>query len=231
FSVSGPFASGVPTDGGNLVLKARDLLRDALGGSSCPVHIHLEKRLPVASGIGGGSSDAAAALRALTALWDLSFGPQQLAELALALGADVPMCLVAKATHVRGIGEDVRPVRDLPTIPAVLVNPGVAVSTPAVFARLQQRTNPPLPPFPETDDWPAWLHQTRNDLQAPAIEAAPMIGHVLEALRDSGADFQRMSGSGATCFGLFSTAAAANKAAALLVEENRGWFVQPVLLS
>lgn len=232
FSVAGSFASGVPTSNQNLVLKARDLLRHAAGVKAFPVHIHLDKRLPIASGIGGGSSDAAATLRGLCELWDFAPAPQQLHELALQLGADVPMCLLAGAAHVGGIGDIVRPVSGLPQLAAVLVNPGVAVATPAVFARLEHRSNPSLPDLPRGSDvWLRWLRDVRNDLEAPAVSLVPVIADALHALKDSGAINQRMSGSGATCFGLYPSLDAANKAAALLAEHHPNWFVQPTLLA
>lgn len=228
FAISGPLANGLTADGDNLVLRARDLLRD-MAGKTCAVAIQLEKNLPVASGIGGGSSDAAAALRALGALWNVSVSPARLATAALSLGADLPMCLVARPLIARGIGETITPVAGLPALAMVLVNPGMAMSTPAVFRGLESRNNPPLPPLPERpafEELAGWLiANTRNDLEAPALAAAPAIADALDALRGEGAALARMSGSGATCFGLFASGAQAGKAAASIAAACPSWYV------
>jgi len=232
FSVSGRYAAGVPDDAGNLVLRARDALRLQVGGGG-PVRIHLEKNLPIASGLGGGSSDAAATLKALRTLWQADVSDDALAALGLALGADVPMCLVAQPARITGIGEGVEPVNRLPTFSAVLVNPGVSVSTPAIFSRLQSRDNLPLGDLPAdgaVESWLDWLRATRNDLQRRAVEVAPVIADVLVALEQSGAVFARMSGSGATCFGLFRTSLEASHASAMLSLSYPHWYVQHTTL-
>jgi 4-diphosphocytidyl-2-C-methyl-D-erythritol kinase len=224
FAVTGPFAALVPVDAGNLVIRARDALRALDAAAAARVAITLEKNLPIASGIGGGSSDAAAALRALSRHWRMV---ADLAALSLKLGADVPMCLSARSLIARGIGEMLKPV-SLPSLSLVLVNPGVAVSTPEVFRALANRENPALPPLPLALDAASvldWLRTTRNDLEAPAKALAPVIGDALDALDRSGAQFTRMSGSGATCFGLFESGAAAEAAAASIRINNPGWFV------
>jgi 4-diphosphocytidyl-2-C-methyl-D-erythritol kinase len=225
FSVSGPFAAQVPLDAGNLVIRARDALRALSPAFAWPVAISLEKNLPVASGIGGGSSDAAAALRALARHWRIE---ADLAALGLKLGADVPMCLAARPLVARGIGEHLEPLADFPPLPLVLVNPGVGVSTPDVFRALASRENPPLPRLPARLD-PAsvleWLRATRNDLENPAKTLAPAIGDALDALGGTGALFARMSGSGATCFGLFESDADAARAAASIRAGFPSWFV------
>ncbi|PSJ61478.1 4-(cytidine 5'-diphospho)-2-C-methyl-D-erythritol kinase [Pseudaminobacter soli (ex Li et al. 2025)] len=224
FVVTGPFAAHVPVDAGNLVIRARDALRALAPASATPVAITLEKNLPIASGIGGGSSDAAAALRALSRHWRID---ADLASLGLKLGADVPMCLSARSLVARGIGELLEPV-SLPSLPLVLVNPGVAVSTPEVFRALANRENPALPPLPaalEAASVVDWLRTTRNDLEAPARMLAPIIGDALDALDRSGAQFTRMSGSGATCFGLFDSRTKADAAAASIRAGSPGWFV------
>ena len=232
FTVAGPFAAGVPADDANLVVRARDLLRRMAGARAFPVSIELEKNLPVASGIGGGSSDAAAALRALARLWDLALPADELAQAGLALGADMPMCVAARTLRAQGVGEEIAAVTGLPALDMVLVNPGVAVATPAVFGQLQSRHNPPLPALPAL---PAaagfaaltgWLATTRNDLEAPAIAAAPQIAPVLAALRDSGAAFARMSGSGATCFGLYPSPEEAACAAERIAAAQPSWYVR-----
>ncbi len=240
FTVSGPFAGDVPVgaEGGhaNLVLKARDLLRTRLTmlGLPCgPVALHLTKALPVASGIGGGSADAAAALIGLMRLWGASHDMPveiDLAALGLSLGADLPMCLTGRPLIARGIGEAITPVLGLPAFPALLVNPGAAVSTPAVFRALCDKTNPPLT-LPERlaapDDWIAAIAATRNDLEPPALSLAPVIGAVRAALADAGAALARMSGSGATCFGLFRDVAARDRAAAHLRAAYPDWYLLP----
>jgi len=225
FGVDGRFAADVPVDGGNLVLKARDALRAAFPHHTTqPVAIALEKNLPVASGIGGGSSDAAAALRALSRLWRLPADAATLARLALPLGADLPMCLAGHPLIARGIGEQLAPVRHFPSLPMVLVNPGIAVATPSVFRALASRENPPLAPLDSADTVLDWLTTSRNDLEPAAMSIEPSIVAVLSTLRTSGAAFARMSGSGATCFGIFDSNAAAAHAATAISAERPGWF-------
>lgn len=224
FTVGGPFAAQVPLSAENLVLRARDAFF-ARSVASCPLAVTLEKNLPVASGIGGGSSDAAAMLRALARL----FPPDgALHALALPLGADVPMCLHGKPLRASGIGEALEPRPDMPALHLVLVNPGVPVATPAVFKALEGRGNPPLPALPAEASFPAllrWLTATRNDLQPPAASLEPLVGEALEALETAGAAFVRMSGSGATCFGLFPDAAGAAGAATTLRAARPCWWV------
>jgi len=225
FVVKGHFAAQVPLDGGNLVIRARDALREAYPEAAAPpVAITLEKNLPIASGVGGGSSDAAAALRALARHWNID---GDLSKLALRLGADVPMCLLARPLVARGIGEIVDPLENYPALPLVLVNPGIGVATPDVFRALESRENPALSPSP-ADPQPAhvieWLRTSRNDLEAPAKSLAPVISEALDALRGTGAAFARMSGSGATCFGVFETRDAAANAATAIGQAKPGWF-------
>ena len=177
FSVSGRYASGVPLDDSNLVVKAREALRRIAGQQGTPpVAIRLEKNLPVASGIGGGSSDAAAVLRGLVRTWGLDIGDAELARIGLSLGADVPMCLAAKPLVARGVGDELSPVPDFPALALVLVNPGVAVSTPDVFDALDKRDNEALPPLPRGFDFHSvrnWLEITRNDLEPAALAIQP----------------------------------------------------------
>ncbi len=217
----------------NLVIGARDWLRARAGGRHTPpVALTLNKALPVASGVGGGSADAAAALRLLADHW--GFGPGWLdahaASIAHDLGADIPMCLAGRAARARGIGERLDAVAGLPPLPAVLVNPGVAIATPAAFAGLARRDNPPMPSpprgaFSDVASLADWLSaHTRNDLEGPASARVPQIGGVLTALRDAGARLARMSGSGATCFGLFDTMDAAQAAQRAIAPP--GWWVR-----
>ena len=209
--VTGPFAEKVPEDARNLVWRAAE----AAGWTGA---MELHKALPNGAGIGGGSSDAAAVLTALGA-------PEQ----ALSLGADVPVCLRPVPQIMRGIGEDVQPVPGVPPLDLVLVNPGVPLSTPAVFGALAQRENAPMAPLPTHGGRAAfvdWLCAQRNDLQAPARALCPEVGQALAALE--GAALVRMSGSGTTCWGLFDDAVAAREAAARLNQQHPGWWVRAV---
>jgi 4-diphosphocytidyl-2-C-methyl-D-erythritol kinase len=220
-SVDGPFAIGLGTGAENLVIRAAALLQPPGHGAA----LRLTKRLPVAAGIGGGSADAAAALRLLARLWSVPLASD---DAALALGADVPVCLAGRPARMSGIGEHLVPV-GLPLFWMVLVNPGVAVPTGAVFAALGRRDNPPLPdlpPFPDAPSLFAWLAGTRNDLEPPARAVAGPIAEVLAALAaQPGCALARMSGSGATCFGLFATEAPARAAADALARAEPGWWV------
>jgi 4-diphosphocytidyl-2-C-methyl-D-erythritol kinase len=221
-SIDGAFARDLGTGPDNLVLSAALLLR---GGAPRGAALRLVKSLPVASGIGGGSADAAAALRLLARLWGLPLPP---ADAVLGLGADVPVCLDGRSCRMRGIGEEIAPV-SLPPCWLVLVNPGLAVSTPAVFAALACRDNPPMPDTPSLPDAAAladYLATLRNDLEAPATEASPPVAEVLAALASTpGCRIARMSGSGATCFGLFLAEAPALVAAEALRRARPGWWV------
>ncbi|WP_180897882.1 4-(cytidine 5'-diphospho)-2-C-methyl-D-erythritol kinase [Martelella soudanensis] len=239
FTLSGRFADSVPRgddpESGNLVLRARNLLRthaEAEGLSPGPVHIHLEKRLPPASGIGGGSADAAATLRGLASLWRL---PGDIpSPLALSLGADVPMCLAGEPLLARGIGDVITPAAGFPTLFLVLANPLRQVATPAVFKALEHRDNPPVlaGDMPQSaDDWLDLIRGARNDLQIPASRIAPVIHAVTDALAATGADLVRMSGSGATCFGLYPDLASAEIAARSLATAFPDWFVAATLAS
>ncbi|SLN68068.1 4-diphosphocytidyl-2-C-methyl-D-erythritol kinase [Pseudoruegeria aquimaris] len=220
-AVAGPRAEGVPLGPENLVLRAAGLMAGA------PAALTLEKHLPAAAGIGGGSSDAAATLRALSRLHD---APLPAPEAVLGLGADVPVCLAGRGCRMGGIGERIAPLEaPLPPLGVVLVNPGIDVPTPAVFKALAVRDNAPmpeaLPPLRAFDPVVAFLAAQRNDLEAPARAIAPAIGEVLAAIAATkGCGLARMSGSGATCFGLYETEAAAASAAEAL-RGRSGWWV------
>ena len=196
-TIDGPFAAGLAADDSNLVLRAARLL-DPLGQAA----IRLTKNLPVASGIGGGAADAAAALRALSRLWGVPVPD------GATLGADVPACLHGRSLRLRGIGDRISDLPPLPALDIVLVNPGVAVPTPLIFKALTQKINPAmpqdLPHWPDAAAFCDWLADQRNDLLAPAAEIVPEINMVLAALRATGCLFAGMSGSGATCFALFA---------------------------
>ena len=228
-AVDGPFGGGLPVDDGNLVMRAAARLA-ALVGVAPDTALRLTKNLPVASGIGGGSADAAAALRALIKLWRHDPGDEALAALGLGLGADVPVCLRSRAMQVSGIGEILEPLPPLPPVWLVLVNPGVAVATKDVFAARAGAFSQPAPLVAAPNsaaDLARLLAERHNDLEAPAIGLAPVIGAVLAALRPTpGCLLARMSGSGATCFGLFADAPSATAAAqAIRIAQPRWWSV------
>ena len=223
-TISGPLADGVPTDAANSVLKAAALF-------GAPDHaFHLEKHLPHAAGIGGGSSDAAATLRALATATGRAI-PADVTP----LGADVPVCLEARPTRMEGIGEVLTPVPDLPEAHLVLINPKVPMETPPVFRALTQKSNPAmpmsLPQWRSAEELADWLATMRNDLEAPATTLAPVIGDVIAALRSSpDCLFARMSGSGATCFGIYAETSHADAAAASLRADHPGWWMEATRL-
>lgn len=232
FTLSGPFAASLQgaDEADNLVLKARDALRAALAsrGENAPfVHLHLEKNLPVSSGIGGGSADAAATIRVLERLWQARLPEAERDRLALKLGADLPMCLRSRPLIARGIGEEITPVH-LPALPILLVNPLKPVSTPAIFRLLANKENPPMPAFAGRDSL-ASLKPLRNDLQGPAERLEPAISTVLERLAASGAPVVRMSGSGATCFALYADRPSLYRAAEVLKATEPDWFICPTV--
>ncbi|MEM1162588.1 MAG: 4-(cytidine 5'-diphospho)-2-C-methyl-D-erythritol kinase [Pseudomonadota bacterium] len=221
-TVSGPFAQDL--DGDNLILTAAERL-SVRHGVAAGAALHLVKNLPVASGIGGGSTDCAAALRLLSRLWQV----KPPADLALSLGADVPVCTMAPEPQImEGIGEILSPAPALPTCAMVLVNPGIGVSTQQIFARVDDPCPPDGPEMPGTFasfvDLAAWLRRTRNDLEAPARDLAPAIGAVLDAL--SPAAISRMSGSGATCWALFPNMAEAEALARTVRSRAPDWWVE-----
>lgn len=224
--VTGPFGSALGGGADNLVLRAARALA-AWAGVAPSGRITLEKNLPVASGIGGGSADAAATLRLLCRLWGVAPAAGHLDRLAQELGADVPACLSGRPARMSGIGERLLPAPYLPEAGIVLVNPGVAVSTPAVFRTRAEAFSAPasLPGgWADAASLAATLRDaTRNDLEPAARRLAPVVGDVLEAVAaDRSCLLARMSGSGATCFGLYGSAAAARAAAAGL--GRSGWW-------
>lgn len=230
-AVSGPFAAGLPQGEGNLVMRAARALRAARGVERGAA-IRLTKNLPQAAGLGGGSADAAATLRLLAHLWGVEpLAPD--APEALALGSDLPVCLGAPVpSRMRGRGEILDPLPGLPACGLVLVNPGLAVATGAVYERLESRENPPLPELPPGRPTPAafaaWLGACRNDLRAPAEALAPPVGEALAHLgRISGVLFATMSGSGATCVGLTRDMASARNAARAIQLARPRWWVAP----
>ena len=228
-TIDGPFAKGLSGESDNLVLRAARALGDK------GARLTLTKNLPVASGIGGGSADAAAALRALNQLWNLGKDPAALGEIAAGLGSDIPVCVVSTPSFMEGRGEILRPPQSMPRIPLLLVNPGVAVPTKDVFAALQTRSGVglalPQGRFGDTADLLRFLDTTRNDLEAPALALQPVIADVLAAMRAlPGALLVRMSGSGATCFGIFADDDACVRGAEVLRKAAPGWWVTPTFV-
>jgi 4-diphosphocytidyl-2-C-methyl-D-erythritol kinase len=240
---TGPLAAICGATSDNLVLKAARLLAERVPRLQLGAFT-LEKVLPVAAGIGGGSADAAAALRLLARLNGLALDDARIQEVALRTGADVPVCLSSHACDMTGVGERLMPLT-LPKLPAVLVNPRMPVATKDVFAALGLRHGELLvgatdvieaPAWPDDGasigDWVEALSGTPNDLEAPALRIQPGIADVLSALRAGpGVLLARMSGSGATCFAIFSGAAEAASAAAKIAADHPAWWVHPGELS
>jgi 4-diphosphocytidyl-2-C-methyl-D-erythritol kinase len=242
-TMSGPLAEACGETSDNLVLKAAHLLGERVPGLTSG-HFTLDKVLPVAAGIGGGSADAAAALRLLAQANGLTVGDARLIEVAQLTGADVPVCLGSRACVMTGVGEALLPLK-LPELPCVLVNPRVPVATRDVFAALGLRTGELLvgatdvmraTAWPEqgasVEDWVEVLAASSNDLEAPAMRLQPVIGEVIAALNATdGAWLARMSGSGATCFAIFENAADAQAAAQKIQLDHPQWWVHAGVLS
>lgn len=228
--IEGPGAWLLSANDDNLVLRAARLLAEALGR---PAHaaITLEKHLPVASGIGGGSADAAAALRGLLSLWDAEMDEDKLKELGLKLGADLPVCLTGRPTQMSGIGEILTPAIELPPAWLVLVNPRIALSTPAVFKARTGDFTPAAPltgPIADAEALAEALDSRHNDLAHPAILIEPTVAAMLAAIATTeGCLLSRMSGSGATCFGLYADEETADNAADALRAAHSGWWISP----
>lgn len=240
-TVEGPETAGVPADMDNIALRAAMMASQGRGAAMV-----LEKFLPAASGVGGGSSDAAAAFRGMLCFGEPGEAPadsawamppviaETHARALLDLGADVPMCMLPKPLRARGIGEKLDFI-DLPPLPAVLVNPRIPVPTGEVFGRLATRDNAPmpetLPAFSDAEALTGWLADQRNDLEAPAIDVAPAIAEVLATLRSlRDCALARMSGSGATCFGLFTSIEAGKAAVEALRKSHPDWWIAGGLL-
>ncbi len=238
---SGPAAKGLPADDTNLALRAARMMAEARPETFGPVRIRLEKNLPVASGIGGGSADAAAVMRAMIRLFDADLPTEELDALALSLGADVPVCLKGQVCRMRGIGEIMEPLDGFPELYGVLVNPGVPVSTAAVFSALG------LEPGSEREDGRSLdgvvavarggnaaellkaLDGTDNDLQPCACELHPEIAGCLEILAElPGVQLARMSGSGGTCFAVAGSAREADEMYRILCSVCHGWWIEKV---
>ena len=227
-TVDGPEAAAIAGLGeDNLVMRAARLIA-AAAGTGAGAAVHLDKQLPAAAGIGGGSSDAAATLRALAALWEVPLGEPELMTLALQLGADVPACLVGHPVWVGGLGEEIALAGALPEAGIVLANPGRPLPTAAVFRRYggRYRLAGRFDPVPsDAAGLAATLASRHNDLTEAARELVPEIGAVLDRLaRLPGALLARMSGSGASCFALFLDRAAALAAGKTLALAQPGWW-------
>lgn len=233
-AITGPFAATLSAGDDNLVMRAARLL-SRHAGMSAAAAIHLEKNLPVASGIGGGSADAAAALHALNVLWKVNVGIDDLAALAAQLGADLPACVYGRTAIMRGTGEETAPTA-FPALHAVLVNPGVEAATGAVYRAFDAMAlggafavadKPPA----DADAARYWLSRQRNDLETPARSVAPAIGEVLALLEAHAPDaLVRMSGSGATCFALVDEASAAVALARAVSNARPTWWVRATTL-
>lgn len=235
--VEGPFAAGLEGGGDNLILRALRSLGEAAGIGEPPLAVRLDKRLPIAAGLGGGSSDAGTALKLARDVLGLALDDDALAEIAGVVGADGPMCLHARAAWAEGRGDVLAPEPRLSGLPAVLVNPGVPSPTGAVYRAYDAgpvaAADRPSPPA----DWSvagvaAWLGAQRNDLEAPAVAQAPAITEALTAVAAlPGVLRARMSGSGATVFALFGSTAEAQAGAATLRDAHPAWWVESTLLS
>jgi 4-diphosphocytidyl-2-C-methyl-D-erythritol kinase len=236
-TVAGPFAGALDGQDDNLVLRALRALGKAAGIGDPPLRVALDKRLPVAAGLGGGSSDAGAALRLARDALGLPLDDAALAGIAEAVGADGPMCLHARSAWAEGRGERLTFEPRLPPLFVLLVNPGVPSPTGAVYgahdagpARAADRPRPPSRWDPASVL--AWLADQRNDLQAPAAALQPVIGAALATVETlPGVGLARMSGSGATVFALFAAAPAADAAARLLAASHPDWWVASTRLA
>lgn len=228
--IGGPFAAASGPVADNLVLKAVAALRQCVSDLKAG-HFRLEKNIPVAGGLGGGSADAAAALRLLARANDLPSADARLAVAALAVGADVPVCLDSRSRVMRGIGERLMPPVELPKLAVLLVNPGVPLSTREVFAgfSLTPGRAENISPVPrDAAELFDYLKTNGNDLTAAAIAHAPVVAEVLATLSElPGVRFAAMSGSGPTCFALFVSSAEAEAAARRVQTVTKNWWVQP----
>ncbi len=231
-ALDGPFADALSGQVDNLVLGAAQLLAEA-AGVPCRAAITLTKCLPLSSGLGGGSADAAATLKALTALWGIGDGDVDLAEIAARLAVDVPVCLAGGPAFVGGTGEEVKLAPALPSAGLLLVNPGVALATASVYGARRGGFSPAARFEDAPEDLAvlvSLLEERENDLTAAATRLCPVIDDVLAAINGApGCRLARMTGIGATCFGLFDDANLAEQAAGELMRD--GWWVVPTAFS
>jgi 4-diphosphocytidyl-2-C-methyl-D-erythritol kinase len=233
-AVEGPFADALKGETDNIVLKAARALATR-AGMAANAKITLVKNLPISSGLGGGSTDAAAALRGLCKLWRVNLTEADLQAIAISLGSDVPVCLKGRPCWVEGIGEKLSVIPIFPTLHVVLANPGVAVSTAQAYRTVRVRTgiahdHPAT--FRDADALIGFLETTNNDLEEPAIALAPVIDDVMAVFcADESTLLARMSGSGATCFGVYGSSQAAREAAAKMAAAHPDWWVKTAKLA
>ncbi|MBI1360884.1 MAG: 4-(cytidine 5'-diphospho)-2-C-methyl-D-erythritol kinase [Alphaproteobacteria bacterium] len=235
--VEGPASKALKSAPNNLTLAAAMALRDACARTGLGARLTLHKELPVAAGFGGGSADAAAALHVLNSMWGIDFGETALENLGSQLGSDVPACVRSRPLLMRGTGERLTDVAS-PELPVVLVNPGVPLETRRVFERFDQQganvdfhERPPPPAHNLREFVAALAAGYTNDLQAPAASLCPDVGRTLDAIRSQGGCLlARMSGSGPSCFGIFESDAAAERAAAAISERKRRYWVRATVL-
>jgi 4-diphosphocytidyl-2-C-methyl-D-erythritol kinase len=232
--LTGPFAATLTAEPDNLVLRAARALQKATGTAK-GAHLTLDKHLPVASGIGGGSSDAAAALRALNRVWGLGLGSEALAEIGFTLGADIAVCVHAEARRMSGVGEVLEPVAGLQSAPLLMVNPGIGLPTAPVFKTRGGPFSEPFGALPATLDAASLARivaEAGNDLTAPASALCPAVLQVIQAIAaEPGCLAAAMSGSGATCFGIFADDASAARAGQALAARQPGWWVLPTRIA
>lgn len=233
-ALDGPFARELDLlnrSNENLVLRSAEaLLNQKNKRKNRSAQINLTKHIPIAAGLGGGSADAACALRLLNRHWELDLSDQKLADISLDLGADVPMCLKSKPVIASGIGERLTPANEIPSLPLVLVNPSIPVSTAEVYARLENAERSALPPLPERFSsmmsFVIWLRKTRNDLSESARKMTGLAEEAVNALlSDPDCVFAQMSGSGATAFGIFPKLSVAERLAKKIRQERPNWWV------
>jgi len=224
-TISGAMAQGVPVDRRNLALRAAELM-------GVTADIHLEKNLPAAAGLGGGSSDAAATLRALSRM---TGKPVPDPAEALTLGADVPLCMTDGLIRMQGIGDQLEHLEAAKSLSLILINPGISMPTAAVFQGLKHKNLAPMDrrlPNLRGLDWITWLAAQRNDLETPAIRLAPEIDQALQAMREcDGCLLARMSGSGATCFAIMRDDGAQTNAVEHLKRDFPKWWIKPCNLN
>ena len=236
--IEGTYSKGLKADGENLIMRAAALLRQAVDRYDLGASLNLQKELPLASGIGGGSADAAAAMLILNQYWNIGFSEEALQTLAAELGADVPACMTGHAAIMRGTGEALTPVDSI-DLPVLLVNPGVKLSTEAVYKKFDamglgrgfvERQMPD--PADGVEVFARALHRFSNDLEEPAIALCSQIKDVLGLIGETDdVLLTRMSGSGATCFGIYKTFEEAERAGRYIAKRKRRWWVQPTILS
>lgn len=238
FAVSGPFAAAITADD-NLVERAERAFREKCS-SAQPARISLDKQLPVAAGIGGGSADAAAALRLMANANPGCVPAAEIEKIAASLGSDVVVCLASRAARMSGRGEKVTPLAAFPPLHVVLVNPGAALAAGEIYAALRAapsngenaKSAETIPRLETAHDVIAHMRETGNDLEAPAIAMAPVVGEVLSMIAETpGCAIARMSGSGSTCFGIYETAMQAETSAQIIAESYPDWWIKKAILN